>query len=241
MKIAVLSDIHSNIEALGAVVRDTKTWGANTYLVAGDIVGYGASPNECISMIKELDAKCVAGNHDWGVLEKSSISNFNRAAREAVIWTREEINTESRAYLESLPLNLEHEGISLVHANFTEPEGWAYVFTLTRVAEELELFKTSIGIIGHSHVPFIAKKVNGWPEEIKTDTVRFNKGERLLVNVGSVGQPRDYDPRACYLRVDTDSLQLQLLRVEYDVASAQERILKAGLPSSLAARLKTGQ
>jgi len=241
MKLAVLSDIHSNAEALDAVVQDTRKWGAESYLVAGDIVGYGASPNECISIIKELGAGCVAGNHDWGVLERTSVSNFNRAAREAVLWTREKIGSASRTYLESLPLTLEYEGISLVHANFTDPDGWDYVFTLPGVARELDKIKTPIGIIGHSHVPFVTKKADGWPDEIKSGSVHYSEGERFLVNVGSVGQPRDYDPRACYLRVDTESLELALRRIEYDIESAQRKILDAGLPSSLAERLAVGQ
>ncbi|MBN2381100.1 metallophosphoesterase family protein [candidate division WOR-3 bacterium] len=243
MKIAVLSDVHSNIDALEAVVQDAKSWKAELFLVAGDIVGYGACPDQCIDLLKKLEAGCIAGNHDWGVIEKTPIDYFNSAARKAILWTREKMTDTSRAYLEALPLTMQEAEISLAHGDFLSPESWAYVFTLPKAAEEFSGFNTAIGIIGHSHVPFIIRAVDkeSWPEEIKESTVTFQPTERYLVNVGSVGQPRDYDPRACYLRIDSDIKQLSLERVEYDIKAAQRRILDAGLPSSLAARLSVGQ
>jgi diadenosine tetraphosphatase ApaH/serine/threonine PP2A family protein phosphatase len=238
MKIAVLSDVHSNIDALGAVVQDAESWKAGRFLVAGDIVGYGACPNQCIGLLKKLEAKCIAG-----VIEKTSIDYFNSAARKAILWTREKITDTSRGYLEALPLTMEEADISLSHGDFLDPESWAYVFTLPKAAEEFSGFNTPIGIIGHSHVPFIIRASNkeSWPEEIKESTATFQPSERYLVNAGSVGQPRDYDPRACYLRIDTDVKQLSFERVEYNIEAAQRRILDAGLPSSLATRLATGQ
>jgi len=243
VKIAILSDIHSNIDALEAVAKDAKEWGACQWLVVGDIVGYGAAPSECIDLLKNLGASSIAGNHDWGVIEKTSIDYFNFAARQAVLWTREQLGPSARSYLESLPLTLTFEDIDLAHANFTQPEGWDYVFTITRAAQELSAFKSRIGVIGHSHVPFIVKASSEgeWPEQIMGERVVWDEHSRFLVNAGSVGQPRDGDPRACYLRVDCSSREIAFRRVTYDVAEAQRRISQAGLPSSLAERLPLGR
>ncbi len=243
MKIAILSDIHSNIEALEAVAKDAKEWGACQWFVVGDIVGYGAAPSECIDLLRKLDAKCIAGNHDWGVIEKTSIDYFNFAARQAVLWTREQLDPSARSYLESLPLTLTFEDIDLAHANFTNPAGWEYVFTLYQARRQFDGFATRLGVIGHSHVPFIvqASEKNGRTEQVMGESVEWESGSRYLINAGSVGQPRDGDPRACYLSVDCLSREIALRRVTYDVAEAQRRISQAGLPSSLAERLPLGR
>lgn len=242
MKIAVLSDVHSNIEALEAVTKDARGWGASKYLVAGDVVGYGANPNECINLLKELAVSSIAGNHDWGVIEKTSISYFNYVAREAVIWTRKNLSLKSRRYLEDLPLTLTAEEISLSHANFIHPESWEYVLTLHQARKEFEGFSGLLGVIGHSHVPFIvhASGKEGWAEQVKKESVKWDRHSRYLVNAGSVGQPRDGDPRACYLRVDLKAQTFTLRRVVYDVITAQRRIISAGLPQFLAERLAAG-
>lgn len=242
MKIAVLSDIHSNIDALEAVIKDAVDWGASEWLVAGDMVGYGAAPDNCIRTVRELGAACIAGNHEWGVLEKTPIDYFNAAAREGIVWTREHLSDESRKYLEGLPLVLTRGQISLSHANFLAPQSWEYVFTLDRARQEFEGFSARLGVIGHSHIPFIVRALKDGPtEQVMRISLRCKEEERLLINAGSVGQPRDGDPRACYLRVDRLSCEIALRRVTYDVAEAQRRISQAGLPISLAERLPLGR
>jgi diadenosine tetraphosphatase ApaH/serine/threonine PP2A family protein phosphatase len=242
MKIAVLSDIHSNFQALEAVTKDAQVWGASEYLVAGDVVGYGANPNECIDLLKGLAVSSIAGNHDWGVIEKTSINHFNYVAREAVIWTRKKLSAESRRYLESLPLTLTAGEISISHANFASPESWEYVLTLPQARKEFRGFSSLLGVIGHSHQPFIvrASVKEGLAEQVRKESVKWGMDSRYLVNAGSVGQPRDGDPRACYLRVDFKAQTLTLRRVEYDVGRAQRRIVSAGLPKFLAERLRAG-
>jgi diadenosine tetraphosphatase ApaH/serine/threonine PP2A family protein phosphatase len=243
VKIAILSDIHSNIDALEAVAKDAKEWGACQWLVVGDIVGYGAAPSECIDLLKNLGASSIAGNHDWGVIEKTSISYFNSAARQAVLWTREHLSAGSRGYLEDLPLTLTHGEIRLSHADFTNPASWEYVFTLYQARRQFDGFATRLGVIGHSHVPFIvqASEKDGRVEQVMGESVKWERGSRYLINAGSVGQPRDGDPRACYLRVDCSGREIAFRRVTYDVAEAQRRISQAGLPSSLAERLPLGR
>jgi len=243
VKVAVLSDIHSNIEALAAVIKDAKDWGGCEWLVAGDIVGYGGAPNECIEMLRQLGAVCIAGNHDWGAVEKTSIYYFNSAARQAVLWTSKNLSAESRSYLEELPLTLINGEISLCHADFTNPASWEYVFTLYQARRQFDGFATRLGVIGHSHVPFIvqASEEDGRAEQVMEESVKWERGSRYLINSGSVGQPRDGDPRSCYLRVDWSGREIALRRVTYDVAGAQRRISEAGLPSSLAERLPLGR
>lgn len=243
MRIAVLSDIHGNKQALEAVIEDARQWGANKWLVGGDIVGYGADPEDCINIIRELDGGCVAGNHDWGAVDKTKISHFNSAARKAIIWTRDQLGSESCKFLRDLPLTYVHGPVSLCHANFIDPEGWEYVFTLNHAQAQFSGFRTRIGVVGHSHFPFIVSeaKDGGWANQVDADDVSWMNRTRFLINVGSVGQPRDGDPRACYLKLDVDAMNLTLARVAYDVKEAQRRIVSAGLPPSLAERLQLGR
>ncbi len=242
MRVAVFSDIHSNIDALDAVLEDAASWGAQSFFVAGDIVGYGASPEKCIKRLIEINAQCVAGNHDLGVLEKTPIDKFNHAAQTAIIWTREKLSKQSLQFLKSLPLTIQTDKIALAHANFTQPELWEYVSSLTRAGAEFENYQSPLGIVGHSHVPFIVKKANGeWPMQIFKTNTKFLESERVFVNVGSVGQPRDGDPRSCYLRIDMDLNEISLIRLAYDIKAAQEKIKKARLPEVLAFRLSRGR
>jgi predicted phosphodiesterase len=243
MKLAVLSDLHSNADALRKVIEDAKKWGAEKYYVAGDIVGYGAEPDECIAIIRELRADAVAGNHDWGVLELTTIKYFNNDAQLAILWTKNKLKNSSKSYLKSLPLVLRIDELSISHANFRKPEGWEYVLTLSQAASELTHLNSSVGIIGHSHQPFIVKynKEDGKIDLVESKEAFWDDNTSLLINAGSVGQPRDGDPRACYLRVDTKEKGVRIVRVEYDIASAQSKIISAGLPESLGRRLSYGR
>lgn len=243
MRIAVFSDIHSNLQALEAVIEDAQAWRAQVYLVAGDVVGYGASPNQCIEELIRLNARTIAGNHDWGVVGKTSTDFFNSAAHEALRWTSKQLTPLSRRFLEELCITLEIEGISLAHANFISPSTWDYVSTLLETGRQFKAFSSPIGIIGHSHVPFIVKmeKDAAGPEQIMTDTLDWKPDQRVLVNAGSVGQPRDGDARAAYLQIDLSARKLILRRVAYDVTRARRLISQAGLPLFLAERLSVGR
>ncbi|NLI97231.1 metallophosphoesterase family protein [bacterium] len=243
MKIAVLSDLHSNADALRKVIEDAKKWGAEKYYICGDIVGYGAEPDECITIIRELRADAVAGNHDWGVLERTSIEYFNGDAQSAILWTKNKIKSASRIYLDSLPLILKSNELCISHANFKKPDGWEYILTLSQAAGQWASLSSSLGIIGHSHQPFIVKysKEDGKTDLVESKEAFWDGNTSLLINAGSVGQPRDGNPRACYLRVNTKEKSVRLIRVEYDIASAQSKIINAGLPESLGRRLSYGR
>jgi len=223
MRYGIFSDIHSNLEALEAVLEALKKEKVDRYLCAGDIVGYAADPGECLKIIKGLNCPTVCGNHDWAVADMFDCSAFNDAARAAVEWTKVNLSGPEKDYLKGLPLVYEEEKITMVHGSLVRPEAFEYVFGGEAAAKTIELCKTDICFIGHTHQPF-----------------EYHKGIKCLVNVGSVGQPRDGDPKAAYCVFDSESGQVRIKRVEYDVRSAMKKILAAGLPEYLAMRLAEG-
>lgn len=248
MLVAIISDIHANLEALEAVRRDIEEQGADCVLCAGDIVGYGANPNECVEMVREMCAdgrakgRCgiVLGNHDDAAVG-GDISLFNAMARTAVEWTRKNITVPNRHYLERLELALEFNGNILVaHASPHDPHEWHYITDLWEVGRSFRWFRESICFIGHTHVPFIACLKNHKPQIIQGGEVTVDAESRYLINVGSVGQPRDGNPAACYGLYDTKEGRFALRRVAYPVREAAEKIIEAGLPSALADRLAMG-
>ncbi|MCX7784647.1 MAG: metallophosphatase family protein [candidate division WOR-3 bacterium] len=244
MRIAVFSDIHSNLEALQAVLDFLSREKIDQFLCLGDIVGYGANPNECVEMIKNLNCLCVAGNHDWGVLDKTDIANFNEPAQVALLWTKHRLNKESREYLAKLPLKVEWEKFFLVHATPKEPADWHYIYRLNQAEAQFQYFNQPIGLIGHSHYPIIIEQniERKQIQAIQTHQVsRFNIDCRYLINVGSVGQPRDGDCRACVVIIDNETNGIRCERIEYNIKLAQQKILKSGLPSILAHRLALGK
>lgn len=244
MRLGIFSDIHSNLESLQAVVDFLSREKIDQFLCLGDIVGYGANPNECVAIIKSLNCICVAGNHDYGVLDKFDIENFNEAAQIAIQWTKSRLNKENIEYLAKLPLQAEWKQFFLVHASPQEPYAWHYIFRLNQAEVQFQYFNQPICLIGHSHYPFIVeedlskKQVRAFP---KSNTVTINGDCRYLVNVGSVGQPRDGDPRACVVIFDNETNCLKYQRVAYNIELAQKKIISAGLPSMLAHRLAFGK
>ncbi|MEO0091141.1 MAG: metallophosphoesterase family protein [candidate division WOR-3 bacterium] len=244
MRIGIFSDIHSNLEALQAVVDFLSQEKIDQYLCLGDIVGYGANPNECVELIKSLNCLCVAGNHDWCVLDKTDINNFNEPAQIAVLWTKNELNKDSIEYLLKLPLQLEWEKFLLVHASPQEPSAWHYIYRLNQASAQFQYFKKPIGLIGHSHSPFIIEQ-NLERNHIRiisqSNSQIINPDCRYLINVGSVGQPRDGDPRACVVIFDNETNCIKYERIDYNIKLAQEKILKSGLPPVLAYRLSLGK
>ncbi|MFH1245043.1 MAG: metallophosphoesterase family protein [Candidatus Omnitrophota bacterium] len=241
MRWAIISDIHSNYEALTAVLSALSKERIDQYLCTGDIVGYGAEPDRCIAEIRKLNPVIVAGNHDWAGVGLFEETSFTDNATSAIVWTREHLNEDSRQFLKSLVLVYEGSGITLVHSSLHQPEKFDYIFTLFSAEKTFHLLKTKICFIGHSHAPLI------FINKGKKCSVHFQSHMKLekecayIVNVGSVGQPRDGDPRAAYAVYDSERDSIEIKRVDYDIPQAQEKIIQAGLPEILARRLAVGK
>jgi len=247
MRIGILGDVHSNLEALEAVVKAMKNDGVDHWLQVGDVVGYGPDPQQCIDRIQDLGATVCLGNHDAAVVGILDTDYFNEYAQRAVLWTRDNIRPEDFQWLKDLPYLIKNEPYSLVHGTLNKPEEFGYVMSPVEAKDCLRLQDTLLCFVGHSHVPAIyMEKPDMGPTELD---VIFGRSEleldvadcsKVLVNVGSVGQPRDEDPRAAYALFDTDSKRASIRRVEYDIATVQKKIRDAGLPEMLAHRLSLG-
>jgi len=240
-KWAILSDIHGNLEALCAVIQDLSRERVERIGFLGDAVGYGADPNECLSLLKSLTGLIVAGNHDYGVVGLTDVSYFNPMAKAAILWTGKKLTEESRAFLRGLPLWREVEGITFVHATPHDPGNWNYIFSPQDAWESFRAMSGEVAFVGHSHYPSIfAEKENKIVSVFKEEEIFLQEGRRYIINVGSVGQPRDRNLWAAYGLYDEGAKKYLLKRVPYDVPTAQKKILKAGLPPFLAQRLALG-
>ena len=240
MRIGVVSDIHSNLTALVTVLEDMGP--VDTLWCLGDFVGYGPWPNECIAVLRERGAKAIAGNHDLAATGKISCDDFNGDAAFAARWTAEALTPESRAYLESLEPLAEVDGVTLAHGTPREPV-WEYMLSASAAAASFDTIRTDLCLVGHTHIPSLfLEHESGVPEvSYMADGSSSPASPRQrIVNPGSVGQPRDRDPRAAYLVYDTDAGELSWKRVAYDVPKVQKRMRKLGLPSFLIERLAYG-
>jgi diadenosine tetraphosphatase ApaH/serine/threonine PP2A family protein phosphatase len=238
----IFSDIHSNLEALEAVRKVIGEIAPDKVLCLGDVVGYGASPRECIDLNREMCSVTVAGNHDCGVTGQTDITYFNRYAREAIIWTAKALDEAGMRFLRDLPLtHTEADRFRLVHSTPQDPARWNYIFTHQQAMEEFKAFTEAICFIGHSHQPCIFEMMDEETIIMNTDHVDVRSDRRYIVNVGSVGQPRDGDPRACLCLYDDERSDVTIIRVPYDIEGDQNRIRTTGLPPVLANRLSWGE
>lgn len=233
MRIAIISDIHSNLEALTKAFEIIGKKDVREIICLGDIVGYGANPNECISLIRSKARRTLLGNHDEAVFQTVMAYNFNQHARSAVLWTSRQLTSESISFLQSLPVTLEHNDAFFTHASPRIPNEWNYILTAEDAEANMPHFSQNICFIGHSHVPAIFCEGK--------QTSQLERGKKHIVNVGSVGQPRDLDPRLSFGIFDTEAFTYENVRIDYDVEKASEKILQAGLPRSLADRLLVGK
>lgn len=242
MRTVILSDIHGNRQALEAVRDCGVRLGVDSWVCLGDIVGYGADPSFCIDGIRALSSQVVLGNHDAAAIGLQDLQYFNEYARRAVEWTAARLTEAEDAYLRRLPLTLECGDALCVHAEPARPQEWFYVHSRQDARVVLENMACRLCFIGHTHMPFICT-LSGEGLEMtgSEEIVAVAADQSYLINVGSVGQPRDGDPRACFLLWDEEENMLELLRTDYDIAGAQESILDAGLPPFLAQRLAIGQ
>ncbi|MFO7959149.1 MAG: metallophosphoesterase family protein [Candidatus Brocadiia bacterium] len=240
MLYAVLGDIHGNLHAFEAVMDDVDEAGVDHVLCVGDVVGYGAYPAECLEMIRETGATVVAGNHDWATVGKVGIDYFNADARDSIEWTQGALDEENLQWLTNRDLVATVDGMTLVHSTLFSPEYFDYMQTLYDVRLSFDHLETRVAFCGHSHVPVMFFDTDPVDCFLKPE-VQLPADTRAIINVGSVGQPRDLDPRACYCLYDTDEQTVYLRRVEYDIHSASESIVEAGLPTTNAARLVLGR
>ncbi|UCG44077.1 MAG: metallophosphoesterase family protein [candidate division WOR-3 bacterium] len=242
MKLGIFSDVHGNLEALEAVLGFLEKEGVGSYLCCGDIVGYGADPCPCIERVAQLRGPVVAGNHDWGAIGRVSPGEFNSAARTSLGWTIEQLSENEVSYLDSLALTEELDPFYMVHSSPSAPRQWEYVFMLRDAEAEMRYFSSNACLVGHSHYPFVVEKKGHSPARLlRNRRFEVRPDTKYLVNVGSVGQPRDGDPRACCATYDTKARVMSTYRLEYDVVRAQDKIRGAGLPEFLAERLAAGR
>jgi predicted phosphodiesterase len=237
---AVLADIHGNLHALNAVLDDIQSQGADEIVCLGDIVGYGAYPKQCTEVVRDLCPVTVAGNHDWGVVGKVDIEYFNADARDSVEWTREQVAGQHVEYLRNLGLLKVLDDLTIVHSSLFAPEYFDYIQTLYDVQLNFKHLGTAIGFVGHSHVPVMFLDTDPVDCFLEQEFC-LPPGKRALVNVGSVGQPRDLIPLASYALYDSGARKVRMQRVEYDVQAAAQDIINAGLPTTNAARLILGR
>ena len=237
---AILSDIHSNLEALLAVVDAADAEGATSILCLGDVVGYGADPSEVISVVSGCSNLTVRGNHDQAAIQPGAEARMNDWARAAAVWTRERMSGEDVSFLSGLPLKAGVDGALLVHASPRDPENWGYILNTDAASRAFLSFRESLCFIGHSHVPAFFEETDGGARATALEELRLEAARRYIVNVGSVGQPRDGDPRACFALFDSVDRTVRTVRVDYDADVARDKIIEAGLPRELGERLLKG-
>jgi diadenosine tetraphosphatase ApaH/serine/threonine PP2A family protein phosphatase len=243
LRVAVIADIHANLAALEAVLDAVAETGAEETWCLGDVVGYGAEPDGCAELVRERCSVCLAGNHDLAVLGSLDVSDFSEAAAAAVGWTRENARAETLEALRDLSPQGERAGIALFHASPRDAI-WEYVLSVDQADACMDVQQTPLALIGHSHVAlFFTRVADGDVRAAQAaDGARVDAADgEWLINPGSVGQPRDGDPRAAWLELDTESAGVVFHRTPYDIERAAASITSAGLPQQLADRLFVGQ
>ena len=239
MKFAIIADIHANLDALQVVLADIKEQKCTHYACVGDVVGYGPNPRECLDIVRSMGMPCVKGNHDEYCSTDQELDGFNPHAAEAVTWTRNQLSAEDRQWLKDLKYFRMVTSFSMVHATLDAPDRWGYVFNKLDAAASFPYQNTAVCFFGHTHVPvaFIRDTMvrGGTYSKFKVEA-----GKKYFVNVGSVGQPRDKNPKAAYVVYDVIEGTIELRRLDYDIPAVQKKILAAGLPARLAERLAFG-
>ncbi len=240
MRIALFGDIHANLEALEAVLEDASQQGATDYVCMGDVVGYNADPAACLEKVRAMNCPTVKGNHDEDASGSHSLETMNPIAATALEWTREQLSTEQRLWLARLRMVRQVSDFTVVHSTLDQPANWNYVTNRFDAMSNFSYQFTQICFHGHTHVPRVYMKTDK-VQEVPADSIAIEDSAKYFINVGSVGQPRDGDWRACYALYDLDHHMIVFRRVEYDIATAQRKIIAAGLPAMLAERIQEGR
>lgn len=241
MKYAILGDIHSNLEALQQVLADAEEQGVTHYACTGDVVGYNADPKTCLKLIRGLKCEVVQGNHDYYTGCNESMDLFTPMAQRSIYWTRKQLTLIDRKYLRELPMVRDIEDFTIVHSSLCNPNRWNYIFKRNAAESSFRNQFSNVCFFGHTHVPlaFVSEGIN--IDKGFYETLQIKEGYKYLINVGSVGQPRDRNPRSAYAIYDLEAQTVTLRRVEYDIATVQKKIRNAGLPFRNALRLDYGR
>ena len=239
---AILADIHANIDALHAVMEDALARGATDFICVGDIVGYNAAPAECIKVVREHNMLCVRGNHDHFCQANESLGDFQPTAASVIDWTRRQLGDDDTRWLGELPLSRVVKGLfTIVHATLDMPANWGYVFDPLEAKAHFTYQNTPLCFHGHTHVPIVFEQNKGYVFRNEPAPITVKVGSKYFINVGSVGQPRDGEPRASYVLYHARQREVEFRRVTYDILTAVARVRRAGLPERLVRRLETGK
>jgi diadenosine tetraphosphatase ApaH/serine/threonine PP2A family protein phosphatase len=240
MRFAIISDIHSNLEAFEAVLADARDNKCTHFVCLGDVVGYNANPHECVDRVREMDCPIVKGNHDEQASLVESSRDFNEMAEAAIQWTRDNLTDADKDWLRALKLQRQVSDFTIVHATLDTPAQWGYVFNNLDAAASFTHQHTTVCFFGHTHVPMAFVRDEG-VQRYQIDKLRIDSSKKYFINVGSVGQPRDGDWHAAYCIYHIEGNVVERRRVKYDLATAQKKIIEAGLPRLLADRLAVGR
>ena len=240
MRFAIISDIHANLEAFEAVLADARDNKCTHFVCLGDVVGYNANPHECVALVQGLDCPIVKGNHDEQASLVESSRDFNEMAEAAIQWTRDNLAAEDKDWLRDLKMQRQVRDFTIVHATLDTPGQWGYVFNNLDAVTSFTYQHTTVCFFGHTHVPMGFVRDDG-VHRVKIEGLSIDPSKKYFINVGSVGQSRDGDWRASYCVYDTEKNVVQQRRVKYDLHTAQDKIIKAGLPRLLAERLALGR
>lgn len=242
MRMAVLSDVHANLEALEAVAADMDRQRVEKVMFLGDVVGYGADPNACVKLIARLCDIRLMGNHDYVGLGLDSPKYFNVMAQQSILWTQKELDRKATELMSDFSLEAEYLNYYFVHATPDNPLEWNYLLTPDEAARNFAAFAQDICFVGHSHLPAVFRlRPDGASDMVRETEFRAEPDCRYIINVGSVGQPRDGNHEACYLIAETDVNIFTYRRVGYNLPKAQEKMKKARLPEFLITRLAGGK
>ena len=236
----IFSDLHSNLESLNAFQSNIASIKHDVKVCLGDTVGYGADPNPCLEWVKENSDIILAGNHDYGAVGKTNTDYFNRYAKQACNWTKNELTSINIEFLCSLPVEKVEYGVHWAHSSPFEPKRWHYV-TSALDRKQFEHFNESVCFLGHTHIPHILElSPDASVNEYYVSQMTLKKDCRYIINAGSLGQPRDRNPNPAFIVYDNELNSIEYHRFPYDITSAQEKIRNQGLPPFLADRLATG-
>jgi len=236
MSIAIISDIHGNLEALQTVFEYIDSKKIETVYCLGDIVGYGPNPNECVEMIQERCKVILMGNHDYAAIGLANIEYFNEYAKMSTYWTIDILTESNKQFLKKIPFSHQTDDLILVHSSPSNPTHWYYVLSVQDAQIEMQSFEEHICFIGHSHVPVIFNEQNFYRSTPK----KLKPKSKYIINVGSVGQPRDGNSNCCFTVFDEKEQYVDFVRLSYDINKTYSKIIKAGLPVFLAERLLKG-
>lgn len=242
MRYGIFSDIHSNLEALQAVVHAYQEEKIDYYFCAGDIVGYASNSRECIGLMRELPGASVMGNHDLAAVGLMPLDVFNAEARFALLWTQAHLQEEEKVFLKSLAFVFSNSDITIVHGSLSEPKDFNYMFDAQEARASFKLLKTQVCFVGHTHYAGVFScGTSGSVEYQRNFSIDIQPGYKYIVDAGSVGQPRDGNPSAVYCVYDIDKKKIEVKRVAYEVRATHRKIINAGLPKFLADRLLVGK